>query len=116
MKTFDEEFKGTKGDWQVVDDYENYVPYSQDTPQLYIWDGDEQAAAPICDMGQIGDLDYAEALANAKLISKAPELGRCLMAFVDMCYAGATKPQIEKLRMNAEKVLKEALLVNTPTT
>lgn len=47
-------FKGTGGDWQVIDDYENYVPYSTDTPQIYIWNGDEQAHSPICDMGETG--------------------------------------------------------------
>jgi hypothetical protein len=68
------EKKFTKGPWQVVDDYADYHEYSTETPQIYIWDGDEQAHGPICDMGEMGDFNYAERLANAKLIAASPEL------------------------------------------
>jgi len=68
------EKKFTQGQWQVVDDYADYHEYSPEKPQIYIWDGDEQAHSPICDMGEMGDMNYAECLANAKLIAAAPEL------------------------------------------
>lgn len=73
------EFKGTQGNWQVIDTYDNYLPYTTETPQIIIWDGDEQASGPICDMGEIGDMNYAEALANAKLIAAAPEMLEALI-------------------------------------
>ncbi len=69
-------FKGIS--WQVVDDYDKYIPYSPETPQIYIWDGDEIADGPVCDMGQIGDMNYSDALAKAKLIAAAPELLKAL--------------------------------------
>lgn len=68
------EFKGTAGVWQVVDDYDDYHEYSVENPQMYIWNGDEQADSAICDMGQMGDFNYAECLANAKLIAASPDL------------------------------------------
>ena len=63
-------FKGTKGNWQVVDTYQEYT----DESGIVVWDGDEQAFGPICDMGEMGDMNYAEALANAKLIAAAPNM------------------------------------------
>lgn len=77
--------KFTKGPWLVHDTYDDYHEYSIDNPQIIVWDGDEQASQPICDMGEMGDFNYAECLANAKLISAAPELYETLedlMAFV----------------------------------
>lgn len=64
-------FKGTPGPWQVVDTYQEY---NSEGPQIIVWDGDEQAAGPICDMGEMGDMNYGESLANAKLIAAAPDL------------------------------------------
>lgn len=64
------EFKGTSGPWQVVNTYEDY----NEDSGIIIWDGDEQASGPICDMGMIGDMNYGETLANAHLIASAPEL------------------------------------------
>ncbi len=68
------EFKGTKGPWLVHDTYEEYNDYTPENPQIIVWDGDEQASKYICDMGEMGDFNYAEELANAKLIAAAPEL------------------------------------------
>jgi len=101
-------FQGTKGNWQVVDTFDDYHEYSKDNPHIIIWDGDEQASAPICDMGELGDFDYAEALSNAKLIAKAPELAKCLEDFIDSCYRGCSKSELDILRQNAERVLNEA--------
>jgi hypothetical protein len=68
-------FKGTPGPWQVVDTYEDY----NEDSGIIIWDGDEQASGPICDMGEMGDMNYAEALANAHLIAAAPDLLEALV-------------------------------------
>jgi len=68
------EFEGTKGPWLVHDTYEEYNDYTPENPQIIVWDGDEQASKYICDMGEMGDFNYAEELANAKLIAAAPEL------------------------------------------
>lgn len=78
----EKKFRGTKGTWQVVDDYDKYIDYSPKTPQIYIWDGDEQSHGPVCDMGQIGDMNYAESLANATLIAAAPDLLQVLKYIV----------------------------------
>jgi len=76
-------FRHVIGEWQVVDDYEKYVPYTPEAPQIYIWDGDEQAHKPICDMGDIGDMNYAQELFNATLISKAPRMLNILQYLLD---------------------------------
>lgn len=65
-----DEFKGTPGPWQVVDTYQEYT----DESGIIIWNGDEQASGPVCDMGEMGDMNYGEALANANLIAAAPDL------------------------------------------
>ena len=77
------DFKGTSGSWQVVDTYEDY----NEDSGVIIWDGDEQASGPICDMGEIGDMNYGEVLANAKLIAAAPDLLRACEACVDQPYS-----------------------------
>ena len=53
--------------WKVVDTHD-------EDSKIIIWDGDEQAHTPICDMGEIGEINYAETLKNAKLIAAAPKL------------------------------------------
>lgn len=88
MKTEPNDFKGTPGPWQVVDTYDNYEPYTPETPQIIIWDGDEQARGPICDMGEIGDMNYAECLANANLIATGPELLLALQIMIAGYYDG----------------------------
>lgn len=78
-----ENFKGTPGPWQVVDTYGNYEPYSPENPQLIVWNGDEQTFAPVCDMGELGDMNYAVALADAQLISASPDLLECLQKLIE---------------------------------
>lgn len=81
-----------KREWQVVDTYDNYEPYTPETPQIIIWDGDEQADGPICDMGEIGDMNYAECLANARLIAAAPDM---IEALQSICNHYASFGQID---------------------
>ena len=54
----------TPGEWQVVDTHD-------DNGKIIIWDGDEMAFAPVCDMGEIGEMNYNRALSDAKLIADA---------------------------------------------
>lgn len=67
MGVQDKDFKGTDGNWQVLDEYDI-------DNKIKIWNGDEQAHAPIMQTEELGDLNYFEAFQNAKLIAKAPEL------------------------------------------
>lgn len=101
-------FEGTPGKWQVVDNYEYYDEYTPETPQIYIWNGDEQSHKAICDLGEMGDMNYAEELANAHLIAAAPELASVLEKFVNGCYTGLSKVKLDELRQEAEKILSKA--------
>ena len=67
----DATFKGTQGDWQVVDTYD-------ENGKIIVWNGDEQAHAPVCDFGEIGDMNYYTVFKDAKLIAAAPTLFGCL--------------------------------------
>ena len=69
------ETKHTPGPWLVHDSYD-------EDQKIIVWDGDEQAHKPICDMGEIGDMNYADELANAKLIAAAPDLLEALKATI----------------------------------
>lgn len=99
--------KHTKGIWQVVDTYENYEPYTPDTPQIIIWDGDEQASGPICDMGEMGDMNYAEALANAHIISAAPEAIEFIADLLEKFDKGLPFDAVVDVQ-RAENILKKA--------
>lgn len=46
---------------------------------------------------------HTHALASSNLV----ELRECLEAFVDSCYKGCTKDELNQLRINAEKALKK---------
>lgn len=100
--------KHTKGIWQVVDTYENYEPYTPDTSQIIIWDGDEQASGPICDMGEMGDMNYAEALANAHIISATPEAIEFIADFLQILQDKEVYLKNEELISRAECILKKA--------
>jgi len=96
------------GTWRVVNDYDEYEEYSPDKPQIYIWDGDEQAYAPICDMGEIGDMNYAEKLANANIIAAALDLYEALEALynsIDSCID--LTPELMKQCREALRIARE---------
>lgn len=83
------DFKGTPGPWQVVDTYEEY---NEQGPQIIIWNGDEQAHKPICDMGEMGDMNYAEELANANLIAAAPDMAAALQEIILLANSRGPEP------------------------
>lgn len=74
-------FKDEK--WQVVDNFGSFEEYSQEEPQIYIWDGDEAAHSYIAAMPQMGEMNYIECLSNAHLIASAPDLLNALTEIVN---------------------------------
>lgn len=76
--------KHTPGPWLVHDSYE-------EDGKIIVWDGDEQAHKEICDMGEMGDMNYAQELANAKLIAVAPEMYQAMQEFCDRVEKGEVR-------------------------
>ena len=68
----------------------------------------------ICSLGFRSNGTYIsmpleERESNAYLISAAPELLEALESFVDSCYTGCTKEQLEELRIKGEAAISKAL-------
>lgn len=86
------EFKGTKGEWEVVKD------------RVFIGNTTVQTKdCDICDVEEIGE----ETEANAKLISSAPELLKALIKIKEYCFENETLTN--DIHSIAEKAIEKAL-------
>lgn len=88
----------TPGPWKVFDSYD------QDH-RIILWDGDEQSHKPICNMGEIGDMNYAQDLANAKLIAAAPDM-LAAITYAIAALAGSDGVEYGELIADADKARK----------
>ncbi|MRX40594.1 hypothetical protein GJU43_15000 [Flavobacterium sp. LC2016-23] len=80
-----------KEKWQVVDTWD-------DDRKIIVWDGDEQAFEAVCEFGPIGEMNYADTLARAKLIAFAPKMYRELVNIFEKYDKGTdTYKRLEKI-------------------
>lgn len=103
------DFKGTPGPWFVHDTYEDY----QEDSGIIVWNGDEQAHKPICNMGEMGDLNYAEELANANLIAAAPQMMNALQEIRSIANSRGSETAKNRMIINeADAALEKAFGFN----